>query len=69
MRLRELIEWLERQDAERTVTNGFGEPHSDRGDYSLLAFEPVKVTTFGRCWRMRRRRRGGRLRGGRAASM
>ena len=47
MRLRELIEWLERQDAERTVTNGFGEPHSDRGDYSLLAFEPVKVTTFG----------------------
>jgi len=47
MRLRELIEWLERQDAERTVMNGFGEPHSDRGDYSLLAFEPVKVTTFG----------------------
>ena len=45
MLLDELIKWLEeRKDA--VVLDGFGEPHSDRGDYSNVAFDPVKRTTY-----------------------
>lgn len=40
MTLGALIEWLEGQDPEMVVKDGFGSPHSDRGDYSELAFTP-----------------------------
>ena len=47
MCLKELIEWLEQQDQSATVKDGFGSPHSDRGNYENLAFNPVEETTFG----------------------
>lgn len=40
MTLKKLIAWLEAQDQELIVKDGFGSPHSDRGDYSELAFAP-----------------------------
>lgn len=46
--LGELIDWLERQDSDAEVLDGFGAPHSDRGDYSELAFDPVSNTTYRR---------------------
>lgn len=39
--LGDLIDWLEKQDQNLIVKDGFGSPHSDRGDYSELAFTPV----------------------------
>ena len=36
-----LIDWLERQDPNMLVKDGFGSPHSDRGKYSELAFAPL----------------------------
>lgn len=45
--LDELISWLASQPVDATVRDGFGSPHSDRGDYSNVAFDPVPVTTFG----------------------
>ena len=47
MHLKELIEWLEKQDPKATVKDGFGSPHSDRGYYEDLGFDPVEETTFG----------------------
>ena len=47
MYLKDLIEWLEQQDQNAAVIDGFGSPHSDRGYYRKLAFKPVPVTTFG----------------------
>lgn len=47
MYLKELIEWLEQQDPKANVKDGFGSPHSDRGFYEDLAFDPVAYTTFG----------------------
>lgn len=47
MRLGKLIAWLEQQDQTSTVKDGFGSPHSDRGDYSELGFSPEAETTFG----------------------
>ena len=47
MYLKNLIEWLEQQDQNADVIDGFGSPHSDRGYYEKLAFKPVPVTTFG----------------------
>lgn len=45
MTLGELIAFLEKQEPQRVVTRGFGRPHSDRGNYSNVAFEPrVNVT-------------------------
>jgi hypothetical protein len=41
-----LIKWLEKQDLDCVVEYGFGSPHSDRGNYYNLAFNPVKCTTF-----------------------
>lgn len=41
-----LIEWLEQQDQNLVVKDGFGSPHSDRGDYSELAFAPVETATI-----------------------
>jgi len=46
MILKRLIEWLESQDENTIVQNGFGEPHCDRGFYENLAFDPVKETTI-----------------------
>lgn len=44
--LGELLEWLEKQDQDQKVRYGFGEPHTDRGCYNDLAFEPVHETTI-----------------------
>ncbi len=47
MKLGELISWLEAQDQELIVKDGFGSPHSDRGDYSELAFTPKPEAKIG----------------------
>lgn len=47
MGLGELIEFLEKQDPEKVVPLGFGKPHSYRGIYEDLAFEPVENVTIG----------------------
>lgn len=47
MHLKQLIETLEKYDAAQPVPLGFGHPHSYRGYYDQLAFEPVKDTTVG----------------------
>lgn len=36
-----LITWLKKQDPNLVVKDGFGEPHSDRGSYDELAFDPL----------------------------
>jgi len=43
--LGELITALEAVDPNKTVRHGFANPHSYRGDYMDLAFEPVQDTT------------------------
>ena len=40
MTLNELISWLEKQDQQMIVKDGFSKPHSDRGSYDELAFTP-----------------------------
>jgi hypothetical protein len=40
MSLGELIDWLEKQDQDLIVKDGFSSPHSDRGSYDELAFTP-----------------------------
>lgn len=40
--LGDLIERLEREDPDRVIPLGFANPHSYRGDYMDLAFEPVR---------------------------
>lgn len=47
MNLQELIATLEKHDPAKTVRMGFSDPHSYRGDYSELAFEPKEHTTVG----------------------
>ena len=47
MTLGELIKALESLDGRRVVAKGFGAPHSDRGDYSNVAFEPANNVTVG----------------------
>lgn len=47
MTLGALIEWLEKQDPDLVVDDGFSTPHSDRGDYSELAFTPVDRARIG----------------------
>lgn len=47
MMLGELIAALEACDPETKVPIGFGHPHSYRGYYTDLAFEPVRDTTIG----------------------
>ncbi len=47
MTLGGLIRWLEKQDGSLVVKDGFGSPHSDRGSYDELAFDPVDETTLG----------------------
>lgn len=45
MNLGELITTLEAADPAQTVRHGFANPHSYRGDYMDLAFEPADDTT------------------------
>lgn len=47
MTLGQLIARLEKADPNRTVPLGFGRPHSYRGYYDELAFDPVMNTTVG----------------------
>ena len=47
MNLATLIALLMTRDPCKTVKNGFGSGHSDRGDYSNASFDPVESTTFG----------------------
>ena len=47
MTLEKLIDWLEKQDPGLIVKDGFGEPHSDRGDYRDLAFSPLPEARIG----------------------
>lgn len=47
MRLKDLIELLEKFPSDMRVAEGFGNPHSWRGVYAELAFEPVDDTTVG----------------------
>jgi hypothetical protein len=42
-----LIARLEREDPDRIVPLGFANPHSYRGDYMDLAFEPVRDISIG----------------------
>lgn len=47
MTLGELIAFLEKRDPRIVVPMGFNGPHSYRGIYRDLAFEPVRDTTVG----------------------
>lgn len=47
LNLGDLVERLEREDPDRVVPMGFANPHSYRGDYSKLAFEPARDVTIG----------------------
>lgn len=47
MTLGELIKWLEDQDQSLIVKDGFSSPHSDRGNYAELAFNPVDESSIG----------------------
>ena len=47
MYLKELIETLEKVDGDMVVPHGFGNPHSYRGYYDQLAFEPEENVTVG----------------------
>lgn len=47
MELRDLIKFLEARDPAKVVPLGFSEPHSYRGDYYDLAFEPTADVTVG----------------------
>ena len=46
MNLGDLIKQLEEYNPDTKVPLGFGAPHSYRGDYYSVAFEPVEVTTI-----------------------
>jgi hypothetical protein len=47
MYLKDLIANLEKMDQSRIVKIGFGEPHTDRGYYENLAFDPAEDVTIG----------------------
>lgn len=49
MYLSELIERLEREDPDLILTPGWHNPHSWRGSYSELAFEPKPHATVAEC--------------------
>ena len=52
MTLGELVEYLEKENPNKTVPLGFHNPHSYRGYYSELGFEPrenVKIKTMLKC--------------------
>ncbi|MCP5078971.1 MAG: hypothetical protein GY951_13060 [Psychromonas sp.] len=45
--LKDVIEFLEKQDPKKVVRYGFGEPDSYRGYYSDVAFKPAENVSFG----------------------
>lgn len=45
--LRKVIDYLSTLPRDMEVSHGFGNPHSYRGHYADLAFEPVDNTTVG----------------------
>lgn len=45
--LKDLIEWLEKQNPDAVVPHGFGEPMSFRGYYEDVAFEPLENARLG----------------------
>jgi len=45
--LGDLIRWLETQDEDLIVKDGFSSPHSDRGSYEELAFTPEAEARLG----------------------
>lgn len=47
MFIEDLIKKLEQFPREQKVVKGFNSPHSYRGDYCELAFEPCENTTVG----------------------
>lgn len=47
MKLKDLIAYLSLKDELAPAVNGFGAPHSYRGWYDQVAFEPVAFTTAG----------------------
>lgn len=47
MNLKELIARLEREPPAKRLKHGFNNPHSYRGDYFELAFDPVENITVG----------------------
>lgn len=47
MHLKKLIAFLEQQNQEKIVRFGFNNPHSYRGIYAELAFEPAENITVG----------------------
>lgn len=47
MTLGELIEFLDEYYSDRPVKHGFRNPHSYRGHYDQIAFEPCLDTTVG----------------------
>ena len=47
MDLGQYIELLEKADPDKKIANGLGNPHSWRGSYCELAFEPIGETTVG----------------------
>lgn len=47
MRLQELIDWLASRDPSTVVPVGFARPHSYRGYYEELAFQPAENVTVG----------------------
>jgi hypothetical protein len=49
MHLGELIERLEREDPDLVLTPGWHNPHSWRGSYSEVAFEPKPSATVAEC--------------------
>jgi hypothetical protein len=46
----EVIEFLEQQDARKVLPHGFKRPHSYRGYYEKLAFEPAENVSIGDMW-------------------
>lgn len=47
MTLGDLIAYLKKEDKEKVVPKGFNNPHSYRGYYDELAFEPAENITVG----------------------
>jgi hypothetical protein len=45
--LGDIIDYLKTQDPSKKVRHGLGKPHSYRGYYDQVAFEPVEDTTIG----------------------
>lgn len=46
MTLGKLIKWLEEQPQDAVIRHGFNNPHSFRGYYDELAFEPAENVTI-----------------------